>query len=336
MRRIKLLLPKLTDRNLLIITVVSLGAGAGVLLASPDIPPGRPSAYKAVSQIYLKSGNTPTPQSPALQPTKSKQGGIFSTKPAWQQDFRTMQNGPVDSKVWRYELDPAVPGYNDEAQAYTSSPRNVRVENGLLVLEAHREPYRYPADPAKEYGITSGRIDTKDSFNFEYGKFEVTMKLPKGTGTWPAFWFLSANQPNTSKLHPSDQDWENPKFYMHDGELDAMEAYGADPGIVEGTVYTYDKITEVRTGVPDSGDTFHTYGVEVMPDKVVWTLDGRPYGEFKKQSASTDQWPFGNGNRFYPILNLAMGKNGGTIDPATNAWRLEISNACFYNYLPAK
>jgi beta-glucanase (GH16 family) len=283
---------------------------------------------KQAPKLKVKSVQAPVPVS---------QTGGFSTAPVWRQNFSAMADGLVDNKVWRYELDPAVPGYNDEVQAYTASSRNVRIEKGRLVLEARREPYVYPSDPSgRQYEITSGRIDTKDSFSFEFGKFEATMKLPKGTGTWPAFWFLSANQPNTSKLHPTNQSWEEPRFYMHDGELDAMEAYGADPGTVEGTVYSYQKTTEFRTRVPDASDAFHTYGVEVTPDKVLWTVDGRPYGEFRKPSDNTDQWPFGGGNRFYPILNLAMGGSGGAPDPAVNSWRLEVSDIRYYGYTPVK
>lgn len=256
----------------------------------------------------------------------------FASKPSWEQDFTKLPNGPIDTKVWRYELDPAVPAYNNEAQAYTDHEKNVRIEGGMLVLEAHREEYQYPSDPSgKRFNFTSGRIDTRDTFSFEYGKFEATMKLPRGDGTWPAVWFLSATQPFTDKLHPTDADWAKPRFYMHDGELDAMEAYGKDPGVIEGTLHTFEKDQTIRTTIP-TDDAFHTYGVEVSPDKVVWTVDGKAFGTFTKPSGNTDEWPFGQSNRFYPILNLAMGGAGGDTDSTTNTWSMEVRDIRFFDY----
>lgn len=303
--------------------LVGAVAGASLLLAG-----------RGGTDEHIESRQAPV-EAQAPMPNKTEKSvGEFSTEPVWNQDFSLMTDGSIDSRVWRYELDPEVPGYNNEAQAYTNSTRNVRVEGGTLVIEAHREQYTYPNDPGQRtFGITSGRIDTRDSLNFEFGKFEVTMKLPAGKGTWPAFWFLSANQPHTSKLNPSYEDWGQERFYMHDGELDAMEAYGNEPGIIEATLHTYDKSIEARTAVPDATDAFHTYGVEVTPTKVVWTVDGKPYQTFNKPSGNPDEWPFGNGNQLYAILNLAMGgSGGGKIDSSVNEWRMEIASARFYAY----
>ena len=70
------------------------------------------------------------------------------------------------ASVWRYDLNPNVPGYNKESQVYTNSQNNVRIEPGVgLIIEAHRESHQYPGDPQKRsYEFTSGRIDTIESF----------------------------------------------------------------------------------------------------------------------------------------------------------------------------
>ena len=67
---------------------------------------------------------------------------------------------------------------NNEAQYYTDRPKNVRVENGRLIIEALKEDF---------YGskYTSSRIKTKNSW--KYGRFQIRAKLPKGVGTWAAF-----------------------------------------------------------------------------------------------------------------------------------------------------
>ena len=254
----------------------------------------------------------------------------FESSPSWEQNFSKMPNGPLDKNVWRFDLDPTIPTYNQESQGYTDSERNVRIENGNLVIEAHREPYAYPT--GEKFEFTSGRIDTRDSFDFEYGKFEVTMKVPEGAGTWPAFWFLSSTEPYTKALHPSDSDWAQPRFYKHDGELDALEMYGNNPGVAEGTLHTFDKDHTFETKMKDASTTFHTYGVEVTPEKVNWTIDGKVFGTYNKPSDDPNKWPFGNGNRFYLILNLAMGGLAGAIDTNTDSWSMQIQNVQFFEY----
>ena len=41
--------------------------------------------------------------------------------------------------------------------------------------------------------IQSAYLQTKETFNFKYGKVEVKAKLPKGKWLWPAVWMLSKN-----------------------------------------------------------------------------------------------------------------------------------------------
>jgi len=283
---------------------------------------GGVAAFKIMTGRNSKSETTGEIQ----QPKKD-----FEPKPSWEQDFSTLPDGPIDQAVWTYDTDPNVPGYNQEKQGYTRSQKNVRIEDGRLVIEAHRESYTYPDDQDRNYEITSARIDTRKSFTFEYGKIEAKIKIPEGKGTWPAFWMLSANNPYTGSL---DWDESDERFYMHDGELDVMEAYGNSPGHIEATVHTHIKSQEMQVILPNTKDGFHTYGVELTPAGIVWTLDDVPYYEVKKPSENSDEWPFGNGNRLYAILNLAMGgSGGGEIDPTKNMWRMETESIKFYEFI---
>src|SRR5687768_16483223 len=138
----------------------------------------------------------------SAEPTENAAAGSgeFRETPSWAQEFNLMRTTAIDTAVWRHETSPDVPGFNDELQAYTSRAENVRIERGVgLVIEAHRRGYQYPDDPeARRFDYTSGRIDTRDSFSFEYGKVEARIKMPKGPGVWPAFWLLSANGIHTA------------------------------------------------------------------------------------------------------------------------------------------
>ena len=246
-----------------------------------------------------------------------------------------MPDGHVDGQVWHYELDPAVPGWNNEAEAYTNHPKNVRIQDGTLLLEAHRETYRYPNDPEhKKYKITSGRIDTRDSFTFNYGKIEATMKIPAGQGTWPAFWLLSANEPNDASISTQSPLRNNDRFYLlTGGELDIMEAYSGAQ--LEGTFNNFKSSPSRRIPVADASTTFHTYGLEVTPNTITWTVDGKPYFQQKKSAAlPTDPavWPYGKDNQLYVIFNLAMGGAAGKPNPHQSSWQLAVKDLKFYPY----
>jgi len=108
-----------------------------------------------------------------IAPTNSaKRTVIDSTKP-WVYDFSEQSLGSLDPKIWNVENDSTKADYNSELETFTNRTNNVRVENGVLVLEAKQEQ-----KDGKAY--TSGRIDTDGSFSFIYGTLEVDAKLPIG------------------------------------------------------------------------------------------------------------------------------------------------------------
>lgn len=302
------------EKNLSRRTILRWGLiGAGVILASTV-------AYTAINQIQS-------------QELSSERSSEFSKTPDWQQNFAKAQTGSIDTSIWHYDTSPEVPGYNDEAQGYTNWHDNVRIENGVgLVLEAHKRDYKYPNDPQqRQFKYTSGRIDTRNSFSFEYGKIEATMKLPASKGVWPAFWLLSGNEVHTINKEYSDDQINDKKFYLHNGEVDVMEYYGDNPSHIEATVHTFNEV-KAKTITVKTPELFHTYGVEITPDNIIWTIDNVPYHIFTKKSDNPDDWPFKNNNQLYVILNLAMGGPAGEIDNTQGPWRLEVSNVAFYEF----
>lgn len=93
--------------------------------------------------------------------------------------------GAPDPELWTADIWPARK-VNDEDQAYTERSQNLRVEDGMLIIEAFKESY----DNA-EY--TSGRLHSADKGDLLYGRVEVRAKLPAGKGSWPAIWMLPSN-----------------------------------------------------------------------------------------------------------------------------------------------
>ena len=133
----------------------------------------------------------------------------------WSDEFN--YNGPPDPKKWGYELGMI---RNNEPQCYTRSSRNVRVENGHLVLEAIKEkildfqvfnPFRKKKtlEDRMIQDYSSASLCTQGKASWLYGKFEIRAKLPFQAGTWPVFWMLGINH--------SKDGW--PEC----GEIDIME-----------------------------------------------------------------------------------------------------------------
>src|SRR5687768_4590766 len=94
-------------------------------------------------------------------------------KLVWQDEFNG--SGSPDPAKWSYEE-----GYirNREAQLYTRRTENVRMENGVLVIEARKEALRNPAYEAgstswqkrAEYSqYTSGGVRTLGRKLWKYG-----------------------------------------------------------------------------------------------------------------------------------------------------------------------
>jgi hypothetical protein len=115
----------------------------------------------------------------------------------WSDEF---DDDAIDSSKWTPDIWP--PGkVNDEDQAYTGRKKNLRVEDGMLIIEAHREDYEGAS-------YTSGRLHSEGSGDFLYGRFEVRAKLPRGQGSWAAIWMLPSDPYRYSTTCESGEDWQ--------------------------------------------------------------------------------------------------------------------------------
>ena len=92
-----------------------------------------------------------------------------SEKMVWSDEFN--YSGLPDSTKWGYEVGGHGWG-NQELQFYTARrPENARVENGILVIEVHRENWEGSA-------FTSARLVTRDKAEWQYGRIEVKARVP--------------------------------------------------------------------------------------------------------------------------------------------------------------
>jgi beta-glucanase (GH16 family) len=204
--------------------------------------------------------------------------------------------GPVKAANWKLvwsdefdgtELDRAKWGIrewaakkvNDEDQAYTARRKNLRIEDGHLVIEAHLEDY----EGAK---YTSGRIYSHGEGSFLYGRFEIRAKLPRGKGSWPAIWMLPEDPFKYATKCGEGEDWQGSSTcdaWPNSGEIDIMEHVGYQMGHVHGTVHNeayYWVKWEQRKGrilQADVDDAFHVYALEWTPERIDVFVDDTLY-----------------------------------------------------------
>lgn len=237
----------------------------------------------------------------------------------WSDEFD--YTGSPDSSKWNYDLGdgcPDVCGWgNNELQYYTRELKNVRTEDGVLIIEAHHDSLG-----GKAY--TSTRMVSKKKGDWLYGRIEVRAKLPRGLGTWPAIWMLPT-------------DWEY-GGWPESGEIDIMEHVGFDPGVVHGTIHTgkYNHIKGTQIGksisVMDCMDEFHVYAIDWTHDKIDFFVDENHYNTIKRNPEDDYMgWPFDK--RFHLIMNIAVGGNWGGqkgVDDSIWPQRMEIDYVRVY------
>lgn len=192
---------------------------------------------------------------------------------------------------WNYETGDNGWG-NNELQNYVAGVSGTDtcavVTDGTLKIIAKKK--------GKE--VVSIRLNTNKSWT--YGWFEARLKLPKGKGTWPAFWMMPKNFTS----------WPD------DGEIDIMEEVGYDPNVVLSTIhckaYNHSLGTQksAEKFVPTAQMDFHVYALEWTEDFIKGYVDGECYFTFNNDKAGNkDTWPFDT--PFYLKLNLAWGGNWG-------------------------
>ncbi len=241
--------------------------------------------------------------------SKDKKTAVLSKsyQLVWADEFNTA--GKPDATKWKYEI-----GFirNHEKQYYTDSLKNARVENGHLIIEAHKEKiankdfestrfkdstwlhYILKIDSAQ---YTSASLTTKGKVAWKYGKIEVKAKLPKGVGQWPAIWMLGENKKEVG--------------WPQCGEIDIMEHVGFNKDTIFGSVhsktYNHIKKNQKTQGVfiDQPYDKFHIYSIEWTPEKVDFLLDGKVYLHTINEHKTTNEWPFNQ--NFNLKLNNAIG-----------------------------
>lgn len=209
----------------------------------------------------------------------------------WSEEF---EGSELDESRWNFALGDGCPelcGWgNAEPQLYTRD--NHKLEDGKLHITVKRE--------AEEY--TSTRINTKNKFEFQYGRVEARAKLPKGKGVWPALWMLGSNIDEVG--------------WPLCGEIDILEYVGREPGQVFNSLHTANShgntINTRKTRIENIEEGFHTYVMDWTEHEIRFYVDGDLMYTFNPTDRSEEVWPFDQ--PFYLLVNLAISGNFGGHD----------------------
>ena len=212
------------------------------------------------------------------------------------EEFDRLDRSLWNDHVWYEEPNPTI---------------NYKVEHGMLKIWPQRD------DSGKFFNRT---LDTDNRFYQQYGYFEMEAKLPRGKGTWPAFWLFA---------HPGERR----------PEIDIMEAYagGIEPwgftdadGIARPNAYAAtiwsDKERKAGEHVyvshSDLSTRFHKYAVKWEPDRITFYFDG-------KQMYSTRAYL---SDPMYIMVDLWFGSASGEPDENTPEGK---ANSFEINYVRA-
>ena len=200
-------------------------------------------------KVVVKAGaaRTSIPVTQAARPEPSADPDITvpeGYRLVWNEEFNKGTQPDLDQ--WYYETGENGWG-NNELQHYVAGNQGneqlAAIKDGILSIIA------------KKIGETvySIRMNTKESW--KYGYFEARLKLPKGKGTWPAFWMMPKNY----------------TAWPDDGEIDIMEEVGYNANYVSSAIHCkayHHSIGTQKTGetfLPTAQTEFHVYGSHFPP-----------------------------------------------------------------------
>jgi beta-glucanase (GH16 family) len=222
----------------------------------------------------------------------------------WHDEF---EGTGVDSKGWKFEN--WNKGYvNNELQYYVAGGEfdgveTAFVKDGILNIRAQKYNGSQKFNGTTDINgqVISARMNTREAW--KYGYMEARIKLPKGKGTWPAFWMM-----------PTDQSLGWPAC----GEIDIMEEVGTHANYTSSSIhckaYNHPNNTQKTAEKLTRGaeEEFHVYALEWTADYMQFYVDGSTSGCLRFENdkkGNNDTWPFNKA--FYITLNLAWGGSWG-------------------------
>lgn len=208
---------------------------------------------------------------------------------------------------------------NKELQWYYDD--NVRVENGILKLEAKKQSiYGKDVESEKQFDFTSGMICNSKSFTQAYGKWEMKVKFPFRKGFWPAFFLVPLQRPTLPEIDIFEY------FGIDEDRIFCTYHWGLDYTFREKGAPFYYSMTKEVNG--DFSDEWMVWSFECFPDKMVWKLDNKVVMESSKGIPTAP---------LYMVANVAVKdwqENNKVVDGSGEPYIMEIDYVKIYKMVP--
>lgn len=279
------------------------------------------------NEVKDKTEETNTNNENSKGKKKTVLGKIFKKddKDSWQLVWSDEFNGDsLDLSKWSYWGDNNLPwsagNYLDENGNLVDQSgfkvkhyylkENVEEKDGNLILEVKKENGKTVDINGQRRRIlySSGAVHTKGKFSVQEGKIEMRAAMPKGVGTWPAFWLWPESYDSRNSSRPAL------------GEIDIFEIYGSDLTKVTGTAHvlkadnTYKMFTGNSEKIRKNEDLtkFNTYAIEWNSDEIKWLFNGRVFKRrtMKQMEKEGGQNPFKE--PYFIMINVALENKTGS------------------------
>jgi beta-glucanase (GH16 family) len=224
--------------------------------------------------------------SEAVGAPQQSEGGS-SADPGWTLTFDDeFDETSLDLCKWQLRQKWGEKVVNNEREAYVNvaqASQAFTFDNGILHVVARKQPGVY-GGVTEPY--TSGLLASV--YNQKCGYYEARIRMPSGSGLWPAFWLL--HTPAYPDIH----------------EIDIMEWISPSPDVVLmtdhfGTSYDTNSLQSQFTfDANDFTTAFHIFGLDWEADRIVWYADGLEVGRLTAPNTLHDV-------EMYVIVNLAVG-----------------------------
>lgn len=215
----------------------------------------------------------------------------------WSDEFNT--GTQLNSTYWEWENQNS--GWvNNEIQNYRPGTQTIsgmhttELVNGYLYINC------FKGSDGKVY---SARVNAKNKgAGWKYGYIEARMLLPRGKGTWPAYWMM-----------PMQVDWTN-EGWPKCGEIDIMEEVGYDANVVssslhaEGHNHTNGTQVTAARNIRTAESEYHIYALEWSATGIKTYVDGQQLLSYNSDG-TVRNYPYDK--PFHIILNLAWGGDWG-------------------------
>lgn len=229
----------------------------------------------------------------------------------WTDNFNSKK---LNNDVWGY----MERGKDDSRRYHSSNPACCEFKRGKLILKGIKNPVQ-GKDTAKNL---TGGITTRNRKAFiPPFRIEIRAKLNCAKGAWPAFWMMPFKTING---------------WPADGEIDIMEHLNFDKFVYQTVHSSYTKAN--RNAYPQRTvkaaikiNKFNTYRVDILPDCVIYYVNGVETLRYPKVAGLEDQGQFPFFHDWYLMLCMQLGGSWvGPLDPEQLPVEMEIDWVKYY------